>query len=324
MTNQKILITGAGGYLAAAILRLLKDRCSHIVRVGRRKERFPPVAGTSRITDLAGDIRSRTLWESALEGTDIVFHLAAQTSVALAEEDPWDDLQVNVAPMLHLLETCRHRRWNPTVLFAGTVTVAGLPQTLPVDESHPENPITVYDLHKLMAEKYLKYYAGRGFVRGAILRLANVYGPGPRSSSADRGVMNQMIWKAVRGEPLTVFGTGKQIRDYVYVDDVARAFAAATQNIENINGRHFVIGSGRGCSILEAAALIADRVRLKTGRQPEVRRIEPPQRPSEIDARNFVADTRSFSGATGWTPQVPLTDGVDRTIQYCLEGSEGS
>ena len=318
MTNQRILITGAGGYLAAALMHRLRDTPCHIVRLGRSKDRFPAATGKAAFSDMTGDIRDPAVWESALEGVDVVFHFAAQTSVPLAEQDPWTDFQVNVAPVMHLLEACRRNRWRPSVLFSSTVTIAGIPQTIPVTECHPDHPITLYDLHKQVGENYLKYYAGLGRVQAVILRLANVYGPGPSSGSADRGILNQMIRKALRGEALTVYGSGEQVRDYVYVDDVVQAFVAAAENIDQVNGRHFVIGSGEGCSIRRALGLVAQHVLRNTGREPEVRRVDPPEPRPAIEARNFVADTTAFTAATGWSASIGLEEGLDRTIQSLL------
>jgi len=220
--------------------------------------------------------------------------------------------------MLHMLAVCRLKRSNPIVVFSGTVTEAGLPTTIPVNETHPDHPITIYDLHKLMAEKYLIHYANEGTVRGVTLRLANVYGPGPRSSSVDRGVLNMMVRRAVAGEPITVYGKGNEMRDYIYTEDVANAFLSCVSAIENTNGRYFVIGSGEGHTILEAMSLVAERVALKTGIRAPLIHVEPPQPQSPIEARNFVADCNLFVKSTGWQPRVRLAEGIDRTIEAVL------
>ena len=321
-SRPRILITGGTGYLATSLVARLSNTDCSIVRLARPGSSFPRVPGQARVQDITGDLRNDAIWESALEDVDAVFHFAAQTSVSVAAKNPRTDFQANVMPMLHLLETCRLRQWRPDVLFSGTVTQAGIPGTIPVDETHPDHPVTAYDLHKQMAENYLKYYAGEGVVRGAVLRLANVYGPGPRSSSADRGILNQMIARALRGETLTIFGQGRQLRDYVYVEDVSRAFACAAGAMERLNGRHFVIGSGQGVAIADAVVLVAERVARRTGQKPEVVHVDPPEPPSPIDARNFIADSALFSGMTGWQPRVSLAEGIDRTIDSCLvEGS---
>jgi len=321
--GKTILVTGGAGYLASNLVRLLADTPCRIVRLDKPETAFTPVAGAADVCDLTGDVRDRAVWERALDGVDAVFHFAAQTSVYVAAQHPCSDLEINVRPALHLLETCMERSWRPVILFSGTVTECGVPDRVPVDETHPDRPITIYDVHKLTTEGYLKHYAAEGRVRSAVLRLANVYGPGPKSSSADRGVLNLMIRKALAGETLTVYGTGEHLRDYVFVEDVAEAFLAAGANIEATNGRHFVIGSGKGHTIAQAIRMAADRVALKTGRRAPVTHIEPPGPQSPIEARNFVADSTRFKQATGWRPRVSLAEGMDRTIACFLE-NEGA
>ncbi len=264
---------------------------------------------------MCGDVRDPSIWEQTLDGIDFIFHFAAQTSTYVANDNPVDDQAINVMPILYLLEACRRRATRPTVCFASTVTVSGIPEHLPVDETYPDHPLTVYDLHKQMAEQYLRWYAEQGFGRGVILRLANVYGPGPRSSRTDRGILNQMIHRALACEPLTVYGPGNQIRDYVYVEDVSRAFIAAARHGEELNGRYFVIGSGQGHTIAEAMRMIAEQAAGKTGTEVMVRHIEPPASLSPIEQRHFVADSRRFCSATGWNAHHTLAEGISRTME---------
>jgi UDP-glucose 4-epimerase len=313
--NKKILITGGAGYLATNLIAQLREIDCHIIRVDRPGVQLVPLVGKFTFHDIEADIRDRVIWESLLDDIDIVFHFAAQTSVYVAEQDPKADLAINIMPMLHLLETCREKQLKPVVLFSGTVTEVGLPQHLPVNEDCSDHPITIYDLHKWMAENYLKHYTTTGIIKGVILRLANVYGPGPKSSSADRGVLNMMIRKALQGQALTVYGDGKYLRDYVYVEDVAQAFLNAAANIDSVSGKHFVIGSGEGYTIMQAITLVAERVALMTGERVPVINIDPPSLLSPIEFRNFVADTHQFTKTTGWSAKYSLTEGIDATIQ---------
>jgi nucleoside-diphosphate-sugar epimerase len=279
---------------------------------------FTPAVGKAHIQDIEGDVRKLEVWESVLADVDIVFHFAAQTSVYVAEKNPLADMENNVLPMVHLLETCRKMKSKLRVIFAGTVTEVGLPDYLPVDERHPDHPITVYDLHKWMAEKYLKYYARTGKAQGVTLRLANVYGPGPKNSSADRGILTMMIRKALNGETLTIYDKGDCLRDYVYIDDVVSAFLCGATNIELANGQHFVIGNGEKYTIAEAFNLVAERVALKTGIRAPVVHVDAPASLSPIETRNFVANIRRFNELTGWAPKYSLISGIDRTIESFL------
>jgi nucleoside-diphosphate-sugar epimerase len=319
--GKKILVTGGTGYLATGLIAQLQDVDCSIIRLSRPDAHFIPMAGKPHVQDVVGDIRKPEIWESVLANVDIVFHLAAQTSVYIAEKNLFADMESNVLPMIYLLETCRKRNLNLSVIFAGTATEFGLSDHMPVDETHPDHPITVYDLHKWMAENYLKYYTRTGVVQGVTLRLANVYGPGTKSSSADRGVLTTMIRKALKGEALTVYGKGDYLRDYVYIDDVVRAFLYAAVNIERVSGQHFLIGSGEKNTIAGAFNLIADRVALRTGTRVPVVHVDIPESLSPIESRNFVADTKSFNQAVNWLAECSFVDGIDRTIESYLHFS---
>lgn len=318
-SGKNVLVTGGGGFIAASLVKLLCATDCRIVRLLRSPAAAWSDPGLARIEDRVGDVRDPALWQSLPDGMDVVFHLAAQTSTYEANRDPRADLDSNVLPMLLMLQACRERGISPAaVICASTVTICGLPERLPVDENHPDAPITVYDLHKQMAENYLKYHVRIGTVRGAALRLANVYGPGPRSSRADRGILNQMVGRALRGEALTVYGRGEQLRDYVHVEDVARAFLLAAAHVDALNGGHYIIGRGEGYTIAQALHLVAERVASRTGKRVPVTSVEPPAGLSPIEARNFVADTRRFTEATGWQAQRALPQGIDTLIESLI------
>lgn len=314
--GKNILVTGGAGYLASSLLSLLSKADCRIFRMDKPEASWEKISGVAVVTDMACDISDPTVWDgNLLCGIDYIFHFAAQTSAYVANANPAADHEINVMPMLYLLEACRRTGTSPTVCFSSTVTVAGIPERLPVDETHPDYPLTVYDLHKQMAEQYLRWYAGQGFVRGVILRLSNLYGPGPRSSRADRGILNQMIRRAFEGQELTVYGAGEYLRDYIYVGDVARAFMSAALSAEILNGRYFVIGSGKGHSIAEAMQMIAGRAMIKTGLTVAVRSIAEPKSLSPIERRHFVADSKSFSEFTGWIARYSLAEGIDHTLE---------
>jgi nucleoside-diphosphate-sugar epimerase len=270
------------------------------------------------MVDVIGDISANQIWEQTLAGIDIVYHFAAQTSIYVAKDDVNADFRANVVPMLNMLKICRNKKLNPIVLFSGTVTQAGITESLPVDETYKDLPITVYDMHKLMAENYLKFYCDEKNVRGATLRLANVYGPGP-SGNAGRGVLNMMIQKALAGQELTIYGKGDCLRDYVYIDDVVAAFLTAAKNIDNLNGKHFIIASGKGHTLAQAINLVADQAATKTQKPVEVKHIQPPSELSPIESRNFVADTERFTQATGWHSKYILTDGISTMMDEISE-----
>lgn len=323
-TDKRVLITGGAGYLAYSLLRLLKNKAASITLLDRPGADFFPVEGTATIQTVQADLRASpstelmagNVWKPHLLNVDIIFHLAAQTSAAKADADPDADLAINVTPITALIETCRQLKAAPAVLFAGTVTECGLTDAIPVNETAPDHPATQYDRHKLMSEKALELADREGVIRSVTLRMPNLYGPGPRSSSADRGVLNRMIRRALDGEALTVYGAGEYIRDYLFVEDAARAFLAAAENMESVHGRHFVIGTGIGTTIKGAFEGVAERVAARGHARVEVNRVAPPAPLPAIETRNFVADARQFQQTTGWRPTIGLQTGIDRTIEF--------
>jgi len=313
LIGKTVAVTGAAGFIGGRLVDRLAGEAGTIIRVSRSIER-PLEHAAATVIDVAGDVSERDVWDRVADA-DVIFHLAAQTSRAAAAENPDRDFQANVTPLRHLLAACRDRKRRPIVLFAGTVTEAGVPSRLPVNEETPDDPITIYDRHKLMAENDLTAAASSGAVCGATLRLANVYGPGAHARRVDRDVLNRMIGLAVIGQPLTVLGTGEYVRDYVFVDDVVDAFLMAAEHSDRVNAGHFVIGSGQGVSLRDAFQLIAARVERLTGRRVAVTAMEPAAPLSAIERRNFVGDHARFSAATGWRPRWTLAEGIDRTIE---------
>jgi UDP-glucose 4-epimerase len=303
LEDKKVLITGSSGYIASNFIQRISKRSCQVVPISRS------IAGAAALQDSA-------FWAKALAGVDFIFHFSAQTSVSVAETDPLSDFRANVLPVIAMLEACREKKFSPVVILAGTATTVGVPDVTQVDESMTDKPVTMYDLHKLMAEQYLKYYAARKTIRGAILRLFNVYGPGPSSSTASRGILNQMIRKALRGEELTLFGQGDPVRDYIYVEDVVSAFLSAAERIDAINGGHFFLGTGRRVTLAQAFDMVAKQCAQLTGREVSVRSVQPVSPLSPIESRRYVADWRRFGQATGWKPTVTLENGIDRTLEY--------
>ncbi|MCX7634451.1 MAG: NAD-dependent epimerase/dehydratase family protein [Syntrophales bacterium] len=316
--GKRVVITGGAGYLASNIVSLIKDQHCFVTRFDRPGVVFSPVEGKCEVQDIHGDVRDDNVWSTLLAEADVVFHLAGQTSVYRAEENPLEDLEINVRPVVAMAAAARVLRRRPIVIFSGTVTQVGLTERLPVDESHPDDPITVYDLHKGMAEKHLRHFARTDVLHACTLRLSNLYGPGPRSSRPDRGVLNGMIKRALRNEPLTLFTPGHYLRDYLYVEDAARAFIAAWEHIENLNGDYFVIGSGVGYSLKEAFTMIIDRAAAVVGHRALLVMTPPPDSLHPIEKRNFIANATRFMKRTGWKAEVSLEAGIDRTIRYFL------
>ena len=315
-TGKNILVTGGNGYLGSTLIDILKEIKCKISILTRVDNKNTKLESTAEIRVFISDIRNPNIWNEILEGVDLVFYFAGQTSVYKANENPKDDFEINVQPLVNLLETCKIHNWKPGILLAGTVTETGIPVSLPVNEMRADKPVTFYDLHKLIAENYLRYYANNNFVKGAILRLANVYGPGIMSLSVDRGIINMMVIKALNGDNLTLYGDGTFLRDYLYIDDAISAFLFSAMNLDMVNGNYFIVGTGVGHTILETFEIIKEKVENITNRSVNIISVKFPENLSPIESRNFVADNSKIKRLTGWNPEISLDNGIVKTIKY--------
>ena len=315
MIESPVLITGGSGYIASRLLPQLAGVGE--IRVLSRRAPRPSVA----IRWIEGHAGDAAALQDAIHDARTIFHLAAQTSVAIARENPQADYDANVSGLTRILDAIGRGTTPPTLVLAGTVTQCGIPLTDTLDERAPDQPITVYDAHKLEAERALEAAARSQVVRGVTLRLANVYGPGARSGAADRGVLNRMIRLASEGRPLSVYGDGAELRDYTFVDDVAAAFVKAAGRAADISGRHFVVGSGERRTLAGAAALVAAQASRRSGRPIPVEHVPAPASADRIDGRSYVVDAGAFTDATGWRPTVDLETGIGRTLDWLAEGA---
>jgi len=314
--NKRILITGASGYIAWNLIKKLATYNCTLVCFSRSADLIPRQKGNASFKFITGSYQDEIAFQRAVKNIDLIFHLASQTSAYEAEKNPLADYEANVRPIQLLLEACRKEGKFPIVVFSGTATQCGMPKELPVDENVIDKPITTYDFNKLQAERWLKFYSRQKWVKGVSLRLTNVYGPGPRSSNVDRGILNIMIKKALKGDELTIYGTGEYIRDYIFIDSVVKALLLSPIYIDKLEGKHFILGSGFGKSIHDAIELVAELVNKNIGNKVQIKSVKPPSRLLPIEFRNFIADVSSLTSLTGVSLNYSLKKGITKTIKF--------
>lgn len=300
--SLRALITGAGGFLSVPLASELQA-AGYELRLHRRVD---------------GDIRDIATWTGALEGVDAVFHLAAQTSARQAEIDPVTDLRTNAEAILHMMQAASALERPPVVVLSGTDTQTGRLTGI-VDDEGCDHPRTLYDQHKRYAEEYIEWGTRRGFIRGVTVRLSTLFGVGSAVKQKDRGVINKMVRRALRGEPLTVYGDGSCLRDFLHVDDAAAAMRFAAEKIDSVCGDHFVVGSGRSVALVEAFTHIAEAVATVSGKQVEVRHVPWPPDALEIDRRSVRLDPSRFHERTGWEPHRSFEEGLEEAARKFSE-----
>lgn len=298
---MRCLITGGGGFLGSHLVdRLVAD--GNQVRV---LDVRPAPPGTAKeIEWLQGDFSHREVSASAVEGCEIVFHLASTTIPKTATEDPAFDVTTNVAGSIGLIQaSIRHGARRFLFLSSGG-TVYGVPQSVPIAESHPTNPVSAYGIGKLAIEKYLGMYHHLHGLPYCVLRLANPFGPRQRPEAA-QGVVTTFVARILRDEELQVWGDGSVVRDYIYVADTVEALAraAASPYCGTLN-----IGSGRGHSVNEVIECIESSLGVKA------RRRYLPGR--AFDVPSNVLDTALARGTLDWEPKVPFEEGILATARF--------
>lgn len=305
--DKKVLIVGAGGMIGSLLAKKFSSLGSQLHLVFHSVPQNTPSGVQTSVLDL----RLPESWDGLVDA-DIIFHLAAHESKNF---EPVEDFEVNARSVLDLLETCRVQKRSPKIVFASSSNVVGAPDRMPVDESFKDNPLTLFAIHKLLAEEYLKLYAQDFNIYSIILRLANVYGPSTDKQVSLHSALNKMVNNAVGGQPLKLFANKDKIRDFLYIDDAVDAYLAAGM-VQDPKGEIYVVGSEEGETFENIVALIKGLVAKATGKNPEIV-IEKDQIAS-VEMRNFVANASRFKKVTGWKPGTSLKEGLQKTIDYFI------
>jgi nucleoside-diphosphate-sugar epimerase len=316
MKNKKILITGGCGFLGSNLAKRLVElgaKVSLFVRSEENKENIKNIE--SEIQIIKGNLLDKKDVEKAVEGVDYLYHFAWQTDLKKSMQSPREDLESDLIGLINILETCREKNPDIKIIFPSTVTVIGEASKIPSNEEEKEKPISVYDIHKLLAEKYLQMYYKNYNIKSCVLRLSNVFGEGQKIDNPNRGVLNFMIGRALRSEELTVYGEGDFIRDYNYVQNYVDAFILAAES-EKTNGKVFVLGSGEGKTFQEVVGKIKEIVERDVGKEVKITHVAFPEDTHEINKRNYIADSTKFKETTGWKPNISFEDGLKRTIEF--------
>ena len=239
--------------------------------------------------------------QEAMEGAELVFHLASGSLPQSSNRDPQADVQVNLLGALKVFEAARQAQVQRLVMVSSGGTVYGVPQQVPIVEGHPTEPTCSYGISKLAIEKYVALYRQLHGLDGLVLRVANPYGERQRLD-ATQGVVPVFLGKALRGEPLQIWGDGSTVRDFLHISDVVTALLAAAHY--RGEERLFNVGSGEGLSLNQLVELLRAEL----------------QRPLAVEylpARGFDVPTNVLCierarRSLGWNPKVTVSEGLHR------------
>lgn len=255
------------------------------------------------------DIRDRYSLNYLVQDVDIIYSVAGQTSHIESMADPMTDLDINCRSQLSILESCREYNPDVKIIYASTRQLYGCPQYLPVDEKHPVIPVDVNGINKLASEKYYSLYYQVYRMKCVSLRLTNSYGPRQHLRGDKQGFAGIFIRRAIDNKLIRIFGDGKQLRDFNYIDDVVNAFLLATDN-PNLYGNVYNLGSNDYYSLLDFVQI------LKQYCEFEYELVPFPKEHKIIDIGDYYGDFSLFHRETGWKPEVSLEEGLKRTVEY--------
>jgi len=301
--SMKIVVTGGAGFIGSHVVEQLVKNNHQVAIIDDlstgKEEYISAEAAFYKMSILEPGLDA----VFRLERPEVVIHQAAQISVQQSLQDPVHDLRVNVEGTLRLLELSL-RFGVRKFIFASTAAVYGNPQYLGIDEAHPTRPLSFYGLSKYASERYVRLYAELHQLRYTILRYANVYGI-RQDPKGEGGVVSVFVDKLRKGKMPVIYGDGEQTRDFVYVEDVAKANLTA---LTCGDGEVINIGTGRPTSVNELLRLMNELN--DTDIVPDYR----PERPGDI-RHSYLRNDKARS-ILGWEPEVTLREGLKRTLDY--------
>jgi CDP-paratose 2-epimerase len=336
-----VLITGGAGFIGANLAHRL-------LAAGRRVRLLDNLSRPgveqnlewlrhshgAKLEAVIADVRDVAAVDRAMAGVTQVFHFAAQVAVTTSLHDPREDFSVNAQGTLNVLEAARARPSPPGLLMTSTNKVYGgladielvaegqryaprddILRRRGVSEARPLDFHSPYGCSKGTADQYLLDYARSFGLATTVFRMSCIYGP-RQFGTEDQGWVAHFILRAQRGDPITIYGDGRQVRDILFVDDLVDAFLLAEQHAATLAGRAFNMGGGPASTI--SLLDLLDAIESLHGKRPPVAF----DRWRTGDQRWYVSDTRAFEQATGWRRKVDAADGIARLDDwlYSMKG----
>ncbi len=336
--TERVLVLGGAGFIGCNLVdRLVREGArvrvyDNLSRAGvRQNADWLREQHGEQVEIIIGDVRDRLGLRRACADVQAVFHLAAQVAVTTSLLEPLYDFEVNLRGTLEVLEALRGIGAPPPLVFTSTNKVYGELSDLELHDLHsrwepkdgvlrergigescPLNFCSPYGCSKGGADQYVLDYAQTFGLPAAVFRMSCIYGP-HQFGTEDQGWVAHFLIRALSGQPITIYGDGKQVRDVLFIDDLVEALLLAWRQMSVLRGRAFNIGGGsrHTVSLRELIAMIG---RLREGDVPKTR--FAPWRPG--DQRYYVSGIDAFSKLTGWQPRVDVETGVERLYRWLL------
>lgn len=316
MEGEHILITGGLGFVGSN----LAIRCVELgAKVTLFTHSMKKLANIKEIKNnveiVQGDITSYDDVKNTIKNKNKIFHLAAQTSGITSMENPYLDINTNLLGTMNLLENCRKYNDSTKLIFTGTITEAGIVNNFPLTGEEKDEPISIYDVDKLICEKYAYIYYNSYNLNTTCLRLATLFGERQQLNSPRFGIINYFIGRLIKKEPILVYDKGNFIRDYNYVANIIDALLLAAQN-DKTNGEVFLIGSNRKIKFIDMVKEVITAVEEVMHIKGQYKLVPFPKEHKKVDVGNSLVSYRKFHETTGWKPKISFEEGIRNTVAF--------
>ena len=313
--GKNTLVTGGLGFIGSSLAQRLVSLGAHVRIVdsalsdtGANLFNLQGVASSVELQ--IADLRDAGVVTSMIAEQDYLFNLAGLVSHVNSMQAPQTDLEVNAACQLSIVEACRKNNPSIKIVYAGTRQIYGRSRYLPVDEKHPIVPMDYNGVTKRAGEMY-HLAAQRVYgLHTTSLRMTNTYGPRMHCKDGRLTFLGDWIRRLFAGQPLEIYGTGEQVRDLNFVEDVVDALLLAVSS-EKSAGQVYNLGSPEPIRLLDLARLM---IEIFGSGNYELRPF-PPER-LRIDIGDYRGDYSKIRAELGWLPQTSLREGLARTFEY--------
>ena len=313
--GKKVLVTGGLGFIGSNLSIRLVQLGAKVTIIDNMMPRLGGnLFNVKEIVDQIhinfSDVRDSHSMDYLVKGQEYIFHLAGQVNHVDSIRNPIQDLDINCRGTLVLLESCRKHHRETKIIFAGTRGEYGASVTLPVGEDHPTNPKGIYAVTNLTAEKMVLVYHDVHKIQGSCLRITNTYGPRHQMVHDEYGVLNWFIRKAIEDETIPVFGDGRILRDFLFVDDLVECFLQVA-TCERAYGEVFNVGTGVPTSFIDLAKKIVE-----TAGRGKVALTEFTKERKEVEPGDYYTDISKIRKRVGWEPRIGLEEGLKKTVEF--------